>query len=451
MELFKTNGTEAGTFLVKDIRPGSSNGLDSNFNNDKQIFVEFNGELYFRGSTNTSIELWKTDGTEVGTVSVKNFEASQTGAPSYVSNNDREYLGVVFNNQLYFTVNRASSYELWKTDGTTVGTVLIRGGFTAPISNMIVFNNQLFFTTTESATGNEIWVTDGTLAGTQLKHDIFPNNLNPSLGLGSNPDDFFIFNNSLYFSARGYDYGSSTIIGRELYKTDGTLSSLVKNINTTVSGSGTERSGLNSPKFKIFNNELYFIADSGSNNEFSFWKTDGTEAGTIEVVAVADTGESFQFNNANEYNGSIFYFNSQQLWVTDGTSTNTQVLTDINGLSNNILLAQSGSLISYDNKLWFEGYSSANGYEITSIQDTTLSNDSVLFQNAIILFPNPTRDLLNVSSNSQIEKIEVFNYLGQNVITTTKNKIDISQLTVGHYVLRIFSGKKIVSKKFIKY
>lgn len=449
-ELYKTDGTEGGTTLLKDIRPGSSSGMDFNSNNSIELFVEFNNELYFRGLTNSSRELWKTDGTVAGTISVKNFEDAQTGSPNFVSNNGKSYLGVVFNNELYFTVNRSSTFELWKTDGTTAGTSLVRGAFTDPISNLIVFDNQLFFTATESATGNEIWTTDGTLSGTQIKYDIFPNDLNPFFGLGSGSDDFFIFNNELFFSARSYDAVSNTIIGDELWKTDGTVASLVKNINTTVSSS-VEGSGLNLPKFTTFNNELYFTANDGANGEFGLWKTDGTEAGTIEVVSVTETGETFQFQDAIEYNGNLFYFNSQQLWVTDGTPSGTEILTDINGVNSSILLVQPGSLIQFNNQLWFEGFSSANGSELTSLMDTTLSLNELENSSELSIYPNPTKGMLNINSNTVITKVEIYNYLGQRVLFTKNLTIDISALSPNPYILKIYSYQKIKSIKFIKY
>ncbi len=452
IELYKTNGTEMGTVLIKDIRTGGSNGLDQNSNNDKQLFIEYNGELYFRGSTNSSIELWKTDGTETGTVSVQNFEGTQTGAPAYVSNNDIEYLGVVFNNELFFSVNRSGTFELWKSDGTTAGTELVKGSFTDPINNLIVFDNTLFFTTAENATGNEIWSSDGTTSGTQIQHDIFPNNLNPALGLGSSPSDFFIFDNSLFFSARGYDDLNNTIIGRELYKSDGTNWELVKNINITDSGSSVEGSGLNSPKFKAFQNELLFIANDDNDGQYGLWKTDGTESGTVELISEFDTAESFQFRKAIEYNGNLFYFNFQDLWVTDGTLSGTEELTDITGANSTILLAQTGELIMFDNKLWFDGLSNANGSELTSLTDTTLSQNGTSFSGSKVkLYPNPVSHELHIDSNFDFDSITVYSLLGHVLLTSSESKINVAHLNAGQYIIKIKSYDQIKTLKFIKY
>jgi ELWxxDGT repeat protein len=65
-ELWKTDGTEAGTVLVKDIRTGFKNGSYPNY------LTNVGGSLYFAAYNDVSgHELWKSDGTEVGTVLVK--------------------------------------------------------------------------------------------------------------------------------------------------------------------------------------------------------------------------------------------------------------------------------------------------------------------------------------------------------------------------------------------
>ncbi|MEB3831575.1 ELWxxDGT repeat protein, partial [Phormidium sp. CCY1219] len=64
-ELWKSDGTAAGTVLVKDIRSGSGSSNPSNLTN-------INGTLYFGADDGTNgFELWKSDGTAAGTVLVK--------------------------------------------------------------------------------------------------------------------------------------------------------------------------------------------------------------------------------------------------------------------------------------------------------------------------------------------------------------------------------------------
>ncbi|MFP2913773.1 hypothetical protein ACLESD_54090, partial [Pyxidicoccus sp. 3LFB2] len=66
-ELWKSDGTEAGTVRVKDIVPGPSSS-------SPQGLVVMNGALYFNAwDATTGSELWRSDGTEAGTVRVKDI------------------------------------------------------------------------------------------------------------------------------------------------------------------------------------------------------------------------------------------------------------------------------------------------------------------------------------------------------------------------------------------
>lgn len=446
-ELFKTDGTDAGTVLIKDIRTGSSNGMDFNSNDINQLFVEYNNELYFRASTNSSIELWKTDGTEVGTVSVKNFEDAQNGAPTFMTKPGKNIIGVVFDGLLYFYVNRNGDGELWKTDGTTANTELVRSSL-KNIAEMIVYNNELYFVSGDdaSAEGRELWVTDGTFAGTTIKHDIFPNNLNPAFGLGSNPADLTIFNNELYFKARSYNGTSGQIIGSELWKTDGTTASLVKDIDTD-----NLASGLNNPNFTIYDNELFFVASDNTTSDFELWKTDGTESGTIKVVTATDTGESIEFAKAINYANKLFYFDSQQLWVTDGTPVGTEVLT---GNSEEILLIGSNSLIEYQNKLWFEGNKSGNGNELTSLLDASVLSVASFETETMNMYPNPATNAIRFSNITNQVAYRIYNTLGnlilQGNLKNSHEAIDVSTMTTGIYLVEMTSETQSKTFKLLK-
>src|SRR6266581_1915791 len=81
VELWKTNGTDAGTVRVKDINTGAGSSSPFGFTVFNGINDGASGALYFRadGGAATGIELWKTNGTDAGTVLVKDIN---TGAGS---------------------------------------------------------------------------------------------------------------------------------------------------------------------------------------------------------------------------------------------------------------------------------------------------------------------------------------------------------------------------------
>ena len=67
------------------------------------------------------------------------------------------------------------------------------------------------------------------------------------------------------------------------------------------------------------------------------------------------------------------------------------------------------------------------------------------------IFPNPTRGVLNIDTEEQLEKIEVYNYIGQKVMDSKQLQINTSQLNSGMYLLKVYGvNGKVGLKRFIK-
>ncbi len=224
---------------VKDIAPGPADSLP--FGYTAFGLTIYNNALYFAANDGASgAELWKSDGTAAGTVRVKDISSPYGSSPSGFT---------VFNGMLYFRANDGDSgLELWTSDGTDAGTVRVKdinpGYLGSSPYDLTVFNNALYFSAFNSQqyqgepvfgyfpTDREPWKTDGTEAGTVRAKDINPGN---SPG-DSDPKHFTVFGGALYFSA--YD----GVSGYELWKTDGTESGTVrvKDINR---GAGSSSPG----------------------------------------------------------------------------------------------------------------------------------------------------------------------------------------------------------------
>jgi trimeric autotransporter adhesin len=159
-----TNGTAAGTLVVKDIYRAGLFGGNPNF------LTVFNNTLYFSAYDLTNgVELWKSDGTEGGTQLVRDiYTGSTSSTPQYLT---------VFNNRLFFAATTSSlGRELWSSDGTSVGTTLVKdiypggtgSGNSASPEDLIVYNNRLYFNAYDNTRGAELWSSDGTSAGTNI-------------------------------------------------------------------------------------------------------------------------------------------------------------------------------------------------------------------------------------------------------------------------------------------
>jgi len=259
------------------------------------------------------------------------FVASLSAQPDLVKNiypngesvprNFYEYHGQL----LFSAVSPDFGRELWISDGTNEGTVLLRdingnpevfGGNANPAS-LITYNGSVYFRADDGVHGQELWVTDGTSEGTQLLADIFPGEES------SSPNDFVIFEDKLYFTA---DDG---VHGQELWRTDGTAAGtfLVADISA-----GPDPSA---PLFKaVANGRIYFSAGDGLANGVELWSSDGTAEGTQLVKDIDPDGNSFPFYFV-EFGGEVFFVartmeSGSELWKTDGTADGTGMVTEIN-------------------------------------------------------------------------------------------------------------------------
>ncbi|MEO6037412.1 MAG: ELWxxDGT repeat protein, partial [Saprospiraceae bacterium] len=225
---------------------------------------------------------------------------------------------------LFFSAdNVQSGIELWKTDGSAAGTVLVKDinpGITGSAPDHFqVMGNLLFFTANDGVAGRELWVTDGTAAGTILLADIRPGTASAFEDWFFKLDfrDFHVFQNHLFFRA----YTSQD--GLELYKSDGTPAGtgLVKNIGS-LANDGCQGD------FAELNGELYFVGFT-TNHGGQIWKTDGTNAGTIEVTSTLNETPEDLTRLGNQL---IFLeddgINGPEPWKSDGTAAATALLKD---------------------------------------------------------------------------------------------------------------------------
>jgi ELWxxDGT repeat protein len=163
-ELWRSDGTAAGTYLLKDINAGSGSSSPN-------YLTDVNGVLYFQANDGTAgNELWRSNGTAAGTYMVMDIYAGGGSAYPYNLTN--------VNGTLFFRAyGGAAGYELWRSDGTSSGTYLVKDiyadGSSYP-SNLTNVNGTLFFQARTSTTGYELWKSDGTEAGTVLVKDIQP-------------------------------------------------------------------------------------------------------------------------------------------------------------------------------------------------------------------------------------------------------------------------------------
>src|SRR5690554_7299454 len=133
---------------------------------------------------------------------------------------------------------------------------------------------------------------------------------------------------------------------------------MIKDINPT---SDSEPYG-----FTELNGKLYFEAYDGTNG-YELWVTDGTTTGTQMLKDINPTADSEPYG-FTEYNGKLYFAandgtNGRELWVTDGTEVGThKIAPDIS--PNSGPFASFSGFIVFDNALYFNANYTSVGNEL---------------------------------------------------------------------------------------
>lgn len=434
-ELWKSDGTDAGTQLVADINPGvAGSGTYSDM-------VSFNNNLYFLGIKNGGLSLIKSDGTGAGTTEVKAFTTNDDAGKIFV-----------FDNAVYFIKKNVSgsqvNEELWKTDGTEAGTVLLKEILPYTTTDEeYVQNNSFyihngafyFYVDQENQFGETekllLWKSDGTAAGT-----VAIKTYQAPPGEEETMEDYFNYiaaydNNQVLFV---FD---DAVSGREIWKTDGTVAgtSLVSDLNPGTAGSNP--SGLVN-----FNNAVYFSASDGTDfNEF--WKINMGSVVPLKLLSFTAYKQNktaqLQWHTENEINTSHFEIER---------SSNGRGFTNIGKVAASGRSA--GNYLGFDD-LPFNGI---NYYRLKMIdKDGTFAYSQTIKidfaqGNNVTVLPNPANNFIILANASQYNALRLVDMNGKEVRRFEKNahnKYDIKGVAKGLYLLQLFSGEVVDVKKIM--
>ncbi len=277
------------------------------------LFVPWRGALYFTADDGVrGNELWRTDGTTVGTQLV--VELTPGVAGTYY----REM--VALRDRLLLLAGSAG--DLWTSDGSAAGTTRLSGVTEPRNLTADAQGTYAVFSATDAARGRELWRTDGTPLGTLLVADLWST---PPRTSASDPGAFVqLHGRTLFFATDSR--------GTELWRTDGT-STGTQFVADLWPGSG---SSLGSFGMTEVGGHAYFAADDGVTGQ-ELWRSDGTVAGTVMVADLVPgpVGGGALWITALDDQRLVFVASDprpgqgEELWVSDGSASGTRML-DIN-------------------------------------------------------------------------------------------------------------------------
>ncbi|HEY8514664.1 MAG TPA: ELWxxDGT repeat protein [Candidatus Binatia bacterium] len=187
---------------------------------------------------------------------------------------------VAVGDRLYFAGDDGEhGPELWRSDGTADGTVLVAdvrpGPQSSRLHSLTAVGERVFFVADDGVHGIEPWVSDGTPEGTHVL-DVVPG---PT---GSLPHELVALGDELLFAARD-DEG-----GVELWASDGTPEGTrrVADLNPGPESSSPSR-------LTAAGGLVFFVADDGVHGPEP-WLTDGTDEGTFLLADLRQGPEGSQ-------------------------------------------------------------------------------------------------------------------------------------------------------------
>ena len=386
--LWASDGFTTGTRRIPLVHPGASG--------EPRVVgpvVKWKGSIYLRTRTpENNYELWRSNGTEAGTVRVKDFANHSFAIPPHSQENSES---LVFN----VTPPTYDGELLWQTKGDEASTQPIKktpDSFYSPSdgpqfalaeSGLIFSADQsmpeaalyrvkgpkggaIQLTQPESATGDSIPIYSG------LPYEMLGGNLLQIVETGKGleiwkmkPDGKgarsvwkvpgTIGEYPGYVSMQGtipkgaiftlYDGEGH----HEVWITNGTRPG-----TRLLSQHETLTSSLPPDFLKLGDTMFYSIADEGSSTQRSLWKTDGTPAGTSRVLAADGISHGPFPGEMVEFQGFIYYFSNAEghagkttFWRTDGTTAGTTLVKD--GWPNPTNREKARSLSVVGGKLYF--------------------------------------------------------------------------------------------------
>ncbi|MDY7094854.1 MAG: hypothetical protein SX243_17920 [Acidobacteriota bacterium] len=412
-ELWVTDGTLAGTRLVRDVAPGQANSDPFGL-----VQLDESRILFFATDVHNRIEPWVSDGTAAGTRMLADFclgtcggvadavplgdgralllvtpdEAFQ-GFDLWVTDGTPEGTTPLLTpepdefpqpQQLMASAGRAyvvmkaqegsgpfNSFELWISDGTSAGTRPLTDLGDARIDQLMPFQEGVAFRVLRDGEAAEIWTSEGAPANTRLFMDFA--DLDPSAvhweWRWTATDD----RGGIFFSV------VEDLQTCSIWYVDGTQLGSRRFLDVTAVAplpDFPDASTLACPSSLFYGaNRLFFRYEQAGLNGRELWVTDGSAAGTQTLIELGDGDSDGETSLLTSYSGLVYFLGQRVdtsgperqiydgLWSSDGTPAGTTRLARFEGrgaVSSSFRLP----MLEFKDQLISPGVGSASGVEL---------------------------------------------------------------------------------------
>jgi type IX secretion system substrate protein len=182
------------------------------------------------------------------------------------------------------------------------------------------------------------------------------------------------------------------------------------------------------PMYQVKFYTMRYNADSTYSGQLKVWLTNGTSIGdTINLLLAIDTVQPGSSSSQYQVDSVLFTVPATGTYILSFEGKNMDPTRQV-------------ALLLDDVGITYYGYAGIK----------TIINNST----DIIIYPNPTTGVLNITTTAANANIEVYNVMGQNVLSKTLNNgtntIDIGNLNNGVYCIQIFQNNTLTISKVVK-
>lgn len=278
------------------------------------------------------------------------------------------------------------------------------------------------------------------------------------------------------------NFTNTAVSGEFLFDTYGGGTDNGRGLRFLIKGAGTLSTTVTAPSV-LTTNSWNHVAVTFDNGEIKLY-VDGIQVGTATAgfagIAANNNairiGEDVTIGTAEYFNGKM---DEIRIWNTarsvaeiqanmntclSGTETGLKTyfkisegtgatITDIKGNT-------TATLTSMDPVTdWVSGkvdcIASACSYQMTNlvtviVDNTTELSDEGRSNAKITIAPNPVVSDLNIQSDAEIIKVGVYSMLGDLMLTSTQNKVNVSALTSGVYIVELTTNAGVYKSSFVK-
>lgn len=206
------------------------------------------------------------------------------------------------------------------------------------------------------------------------------------------------------------------------------------------------------------NRDGVMVVNKAQSNQIALTNNNGVGTAFDTSTAILTTESSHLYEVTIEYTlGDSAANSTKKARINSINGSNGASISDVStGLSENVYNALTGSGAYFFNWALRFGFGSSELSHLHMRRLEITKNSSVLsterFNNFdFALYPNPVTKELNINSQENINKIQIFNLLGKKVLESTSTKsLDVSSLNGSVYLVKLTSDKGVSTKKFIK-